>query len=110
MILVAHLEPATNPADDPYRRPRLDHLGPVKPEDNVKPTENHYVVEKLLGKRTSQGWTQYLVRWLGYGLEHNVCYDITNLDSAKDLVNKYNRDHEAGTFTWQKESRQAQPA
>ena len=45
------------PADDPYRRPKLDHTGPVKPEDNVKPPGDHYVVEKLFEKRTSQGWT-----------------------------------------------------
>ena len=110
VISIAHLEQAINPADDLYRRPRLDHPGPVKPENNMKPTKDHYVVEKLLGKRTSQGQTQYLVRWLGYGPEHNVWYDITNLYSAKDLVNKYNQDHEAATSTRPKESCWAQPA
>ena len=87
-----------------YRRPRLDHPGPMEPENNVEPTRDHYMVEKLLGKRTSQGRTQYLVRWLCYSPEHNVWYVITNLDLAKDLVNKYNWDHEAGTFTQPKES------
>ena len=110
MISIAHLEQATNPADDLYRRSRLDHQGPVEPEDNMEPTKDHYVVEKLLGKRTSQGQTQYLVRWLGYGPEHNVWYDITNLYLAKDLVNKYNQDHEAGTSTRPKESHWARLA
>ena len=82
----------------------------MEPEDNVKLTGDHYVVKKLLGKKTSQGQTQYLVRWLGYGPGHNVWYDITNLDLAKDLVDKYNWDHEAGTFTWPRKSRWAQPA
>ena len=109
MISVAHLKPATNPANDLYRRPRLDHLGPVEPEDGVEPIRHHYVVEKLPGKRTSQGQTQYLVRWLGYGPEYDVWYDITNLDSAKGLIDKYNWDHEAKTFTRPKESRQARP-
>ena len=104
MILVAHLKPAANLADDLYRRPRLDHQGLVKPEDNVKPTKGHYVIKKLLGKRTSQGQTQYLVRWLSYGPKHDVWYDITNLDLAKDLIDKYNWDYEAGTSTRSKGS------
>ena len=110
VISVAHLKPATHPADDSYWRPRLDHPGPVEPEEGVKSTGDHYMVEKLLGIRTSQGQTQYLVRWLGYGPEHNVWYDITNLYLAKDLVNKYNQDHEAGTSTRPKESHWAQLA
>ena len=60
---------------------------------------NHYVVEQLLSKRTSQGRTQYLVRWLGYGLRHDVWYEFINLDLAKDFVDKYHRDYEAGTST-----------
>ena len=88
MISVAHLEPATNPADDPYQGLILNHLRPIKPEDNVEPTGNHYVIKKLLGKMTSQGQTQYLVR--DYGPEHDIWYDITNLNLAIDLVKKYN--------------------
>ena len=110
MILVAYMEPSTQPSQDPYRRPRLNHPGPVEPEDNVKPTGDHYVIEKLLEKRTSQGRTQYLVQWLGYGPEHDVWYDITNLNSAMDLINKYNWDHEAKTSTRPKGNRQAQLA
>ena len=36
-----------------YQKPRLNHPGPVKPENKVKRTRNHYVIEKLLGKKTS---------------------------------------------------------
>ena len=65
VISVAHLEPATNPVDDSYQRPRLVHSGPMEPKDNVEPTRDyyveptrdHYVVEKLLGRKTSQGQT-----------------------------------------------------
>ena len=99
VILITDLELATNPANDLYWRPRLDHLGPMEPENNVEPTGDNYVIKKLLGKMTSQGRTHYLVRWLGYCPEHDVWYDIINLDSAKDLVDKYNQDHEARTFT-----------
>ena len=62
VILIAHLEPATNPANNLYQRPRLNHPGVVEPEDKVEATGDHYMVEKLLGKKTSQGQTQYLVR------------------------------------------------
>ena len=31
-------------------------------EDNVEPTGDHYVVEKLLSRSTSQGRAQYLIR------------------------------------------------
>ena len=82
----------------------------MEPEDNVEPNGDHYVVEKLLGRRTSQCRTQYLVRWLSYGPEHDVWYDFTNLNLAKDLVDKYNRDHEARNLTRPKGSRQARPA
>ena len=90
MISITYLEPATNLADNPYRRPRLDHPGPLESEKKVESTRDHYVIDQLIGKRTSQGRTQYLVKWLGYGPEHDVWYDITNLDPAKVLVNKYN--------------------
>ena len=86
----------------------MDHLGPIKPKDNVEPIRDYYVIEKLLSRRTSQGQTQYLVRWLGYGPEHDVWYDITNLDSAKDLVNRYNRNHGARTLIQPKRSHWAQ--
>ena len=93
VISTAHLEPATNPVADPYQRPRLDHPGPVETKDNVEPTEDHYVVEKLLRKRISRGQTQYLVQWLGYGPEHDVWYDTRDLGSAAELIAEYERDH-----------------
>ena len=68
----------------------MNHQGLVKPEEEVEPIGNYYLIEKLLSKWTSQERTQYLVRWFGYGPEHDVWYDITNLDSAGDLVDKYN--------------------
>ena len=94
MILIAYLKLATNPANDPYWRPRLDHLRPVELEKEVESTRDHYVIDKLLGKRISKGQTQYLVKWLGYGPKHDIWYDITHLDLAKNHVDKYNWDHE----------------
>ena len=64
-----------------YQRPRIDYPGPVKPEDNVKNTKDHYIIENLPGKRVIQRWTQYPVQWLGYGPEHNVCHPMIYLNT-----------------------------
>ena len=57
MIQITHLEPAINPANDPYRRPRLDCPRPVEPEETVESTRDYYMIDKLLCKETSQGQT-----------------------------------------------------
>lgn len=70
VISVAQLEPATDPAEDPYRRRRLPM--PAVVVDG----EDEYEIEKLLQKRRirrGRGWsTQYLVRWLTYGPEDDT--------------------------------------
>ena len=60
MISIAHLELATNPVDNPYQRPGLNQLRSMEPENKVEPTQDHYMMEKLLGKRTRQGCIQHL--------------------------------------------------
>ena len=54
IILIMHLKPASNPANNSYQRLRLDYLGPVEPKDNAEPTRDYYVIEKLLGKRLAE--------------------------------------------------------
>ena len=70
VISVAHLEPTTDPAADPYQRRRSP------PPAVVVDGEDEYQVEKLVRKRRirrGRGWsTQYLIRWRGYGPEHDI--------------------------------------
>lgn len=70
VISIAHLEPATDPARDPYKRRR------PPPPAVVVDGEEEYQVERLVRKRRirrGRGWsTQYLIRWLGYGPEHDT--------------------------------------
>ncbi len=88
VISIAHLEPATDPAEDPYRRRRL----PVPAV--VVEGEEEYEIEKLLRKRSirrGRGWsTQYLVRWLGYGPEADT-WEVERelLRHAKETVEEY---------------------
>ena len=86
VISVAHLEPAPDPHDDPFKRPRPAHPPAVSMEGDV----GIYIVEKLIDRRQfrrGSGWcVEYLVRWLGYGPEYDVWYNIKDLDDAADLV------------------------
>ena len=70
VISIAHLEPASDPALDPYHR----HHSP--PPAVIVDGDIEYVIEKLLRKRRvrkGRGWlTQYLIRWKGYGPEYNT--------------------------------------
>ena len=72
MVSVAHLEPTTDPATDPYKR-RLPQS--LLPEVTDKDKER---IKRLLRKRIRRirhfkgKLTEYLVRWVGHGPEHDV--------------------------------------
>lgn len=51
--------------------------------------ESEDEIEVLLQKGRSHGKIQYLVKWKGYGNEHNVWYDIDDLDNAQELVAEF---------------------
>ena len=85
VISVAQLEPVP-PGSDPYERPRPDNPPPVEEDGTDAPS---YEVERLLDKRTTRGRDQYLVKWRGYGDEHNVWYKVDDLDNAQRLINEY---------------------
>lgn len=88
VVSIAHLEPATDPAEDPYRRRRLP--APAVVVDG----EEEYEIEKLLRKRSIRRGrgicTQYLVRWLGYGPEADT-WELERelLRHAKETVEEY---------------------
>lgn len=89
VISIAYLEPATDPAMDPYQRRRLP--APAVVVDG----EEEFEIEKLLQKRRirrGRGWsTQYLVRWLGYGPEFDQWMPEHRLAHAPDLVQEFER-------------------
>ena len=49
---------------------------------NISYNSEHYEVEKVIGKR-SEPHEQYLVRWKGYGSEHDSWCDVDDLRCAR---------------------------
>ena len=91
---VAQLEPAPDPAEDPFQRPRPQHPPLVFVEGD---TDKHksFEIDRLLNKRTirkGRGLAiEYLVRWTGYGPEWDRWYNIKDLDNATELVEAYEK-------------------
>ena len=86
VLFIAHFESAIPPNDDPYSRPRPDH-----PPAIIVDGESEWEIERLLAKRQSGRSSQYLVRWKGYGPEHDRWYSARQLANAKDLIQDYER-------------------
>ena len=57
--------------------------------DKVKSWE----VERLVDKREVARGVEYLVRWKGWGEEHDVWRSLPELGNAMDLVRDYEHDH-----------------
>ena len=53
--------------------------------------EPQYEVECLLKHRAQRGGTRYLVRWTGYGPEHNEWLHEEELSHAKAILEQYKR-------------------
>ena len=86
VISIAHLEPATDPTEDPYQRrpPAVPFM-----VDGL----NEWKIERLLQKRRircGHGWsTQYLVRWVNSGPEHDQWIPDHRLMHAPELVQEF---------------------
>ena len=96
VISIAQLEPAT-PGPDPYGRSTERNPPPVA-ETHPAATEAEaelarqaplYEIERLIDKRITRNQPHYLVKWKGYGNEHNVWYPLRALDNADELVAEY---------------------
>ncbi|KZZ93079.1 Ribonuclease H-like protein [Ascosphaera apis ARSEF 7405] len=85
VLSIAQLEPAPQDSD-PFHRP-VSPPGPL----SVDGDDDHYEIERLLATRESRGRRQYLVKWKGYGDEHNVWYDEADLSHARDLIADFQR-------------------
>ena len=63
---------------------------PIQIED-----EYEYEVERILDERTQKvgrrNVTQYLVKWTGYGHDHNSWEPATNLTHCNELLQEYER-------------------
>lgn len=97
VISVAMLEPAPKDSD-PYQRPRDQGQDPVV--DNEDPDQREYEIEALLDKREvrkrgrGKGTaTEYLVKWKYFGPAHNVWYRAEDLQDAKELMDKYDKEY-----------------
>ena len=55
--------------------------------------EAHYKAEALLKHRERRGGRQYLVRWTGYGPEHDEWVHEGKLEHAKDMLKNYKEAH-----------------
>jgi hypothetical protein len=96
VVSVAHLEPSPGP--DPYERVRNAEPPPVETSNVEEDDLPIYEIERLLkrrpvikkGKPTTY---QYLVKWKGYGMEHNQWYPLEELHDAMDLVKSYDEHH-----------------
>ena len=68
VISVAQIEPAIDPAEDPYHR-LPPPPGPIE-EDNKNPVNPLYEIERFLNKEP--GKDRYLVKWKGYRNKYNT--------------------------------------
>ena len=52
-----------------------------------------YNIEKILDRRKVAGKFEYKIKWEGYPMSQSTWEPMKNLETAKDLVEEYNRTH-----------------
>ncbi len=52
-----------------------------------------YNIEKILDRRKVHGKYEYKIKWEGYSMNECTWEPMKNLESAKELVDEYNRSH-----------------
>ena len=94
MFSVAHLEPAENPDGNPFKRPVPEQPEAIYVEGDT-PTMQSYELKRLMDRRERilRGKTvvEYLVRWKGYGAEHDKWLKQEELGNAKELLRDYHK-------------------
>lgn len=85
VISIVQLEPMSKGAD-PYNRVRNDEPPLVVEDDSLKIGSDEHEVEAIIGRRLSRGKVQYLVKWKGYGHEHNSWCNVDDLPEGQDLT------------------------
>jgi hypothetical protein len=75
----------------PYKDPKVhfpDRVVSIVEPEEIEP-EKDYEVEKILDHRRYRRAKQYLVKWTGYGDNHNSWEPEKNLAGASHLLNEY---------------------
>ena len=91
VVSIAHLEPAIDPASDPYKRPAT--VPPAVIVDN----HEEYEIERLVRKRqrrygrAKNATTEYLVRWKGCGPQDDEWIASQHLANAPELIEEYEK-------------------
>ena len=52
-----------------------------------------YNIEKILDRRKTNGKIEYKIKWEGYPMSQSTWEPMKNLESAKELVEEYDRTH-----------------
>ena len=55
--------------------------------------EEFYNIEKILGRRKQNGRIEYKIKWEGYPISQCTWEPMKNLETAKELVEEYDRTH-----------------
>ena len=75
-------------------RPHVTGGSSAAPPDPVEVDgEAQYELESLIKHRAQCGGTRYLVRWTGYGPEHDEWIHRDNLGHSKALLEQYKCAH-----------------
>jgi hypothetical protein len=53
----------------------------------------YYNIEKILDRRKTGGKFEYKIKWEGYPMSESTWEPMKNLETAKELVEEYNRTH-----------------
>ena len=87
VFIIAQLKPCSNPAIDPFNRPRPTNPRPVNAKRDDLPPE--WDVTRILDSRvTARGRTQYLIRWEGYEAQADRWINEEDI-FADDLIQEY---------------------
>ena len=95
VISIAQLEPASDQSEDPYQRvhkpppPVEESQDDVQAKPDLTKDFKPYEVERLLNRRGTGDNVKYLVKWKGYGNQHNVWYPVHALANSQDLIKEY---------------------
>ena len=85
---VAQLEPWPNDSD-PFDRPQPEEPDSIFVEGDT-PKWKSFELERILNKRTHpSGKIEYLVKWKGYGPQHDRWYNVKRLENARELIQDY---------------------